>query len=70
MTVDIEKLANELEGTCGSLDDALQRQGLTIDEVPTEVMLELDNLVMECGSCGWWCEASEVDEDANCRDCQ
>jgi hypothetical protein len=30
----------------------------------------LDDQVMLCEACGWWCEAHEVDDDGHCEDCQ
>lgn len=55
-------VAERLLGTTGNLTD---------EEWDDQQMLEeLDDMVMLCDTCGWWCETWELDDDQNCGDCQ
>lgn len=71
--VKINKVAELLLGTSDSLDSVLQRifeiDDLTIVDLEMPLLERLDEQVLECAGCGWWCEASEMDEDM-CSDCQ
>lgn len=58
----VEKLANRLLGSCDSAVDEIEE--LTIEECR-----ELDDIVLLCSGCGWWFEASEVDEEL-CNECR
>lgn len=72
----IRKVAETLEGSCKSLDDVLcdvfdyENGTLTSTDLPIELLRELDDIVMECQSCSWWVEASEVDDDSVCEECR
>jgi hypothetical protein len=70
--VDLERVrvvADELEGTCKSLADATteaERGNLSF-------LVALDDIVLECGLCGWWSEVSEfelVGDEEICADCR
>ena len=66
------RVAENLRGTCQPLDDALQNEfgeGVTLEDVPTELLQLLDEQVLECAACGWWCEACEIEDDV-CDDCR
>ena len=60
-----EELAALLEGSCEPAPDEVYES--------KELAERLDELVMLCDVCGWWCETSEfVENDAGeqmCRDC-
>lgn len=60
------EVAHDLEGTCKNLADEA-----TEDEMKSAVFTaELDRLVFECQSCGWWCNVEEeYNEDGLCDDC-
>lgn len=65
-----DSIASELEGTCGSLDDALESRGLTITSCPHHVLLMIDSKVVECECCTWWVPTHEVNTDGYCYTCQ
>ncbi|RUQ67298.1 hypothetical protein ELZ19_06895 [Brucella abortus] len=64
-----EELAQQLLGTCRTVseidetadDELMHREGLAE---------ALDERVLCCHTCGWWCESHEIDDDGNCEDCQ
>lgn len=66
-------IASDLQGTCMSLTEALERAGLPAElELNIDFCNELDQLVFECENCGWWYELSEMSETKNytCTDCE
>lgn len=65
----IKTIAEELQGTCGTLDHKLGEYGINIDSVPQRILESLDEEVMLCEACGWWCDPHEIDGDGNCNDC-
>lgn len=65
----INTLADNLLGTCSSIDDHLPN-GLTFDDLDVEDCELLDDKVVQCADCGWWCEMSEINEDGQCGDCE
>jgi hypothetical protein len=70
ITVEImREIAEELQGTCGTLDAALEVHGIDIDSVPVKLLQEIDEITIECPDCGWWCESSEMNEEGVCKDC-
>lgn len=68
----IEELADYLQGTCMSLEEGLGAKGLG-EELSVADAQYLDSLVFLCSACGWWCEASEANESPSgedvCDDC-
>ena len=67
MSEKIEKLAQDLIGTCKSISDFLEDDELTLEEAH-----ELDDLVLECVNCNWWSEPGEIgDRDGEhvCLEC-
>lgn len=70
----IRVVAERIEGSCRGLDDVLQEvfgiEDLTMEQVDTELLRELDDMTMECQVCGWWCETGDMDEDQVCSDCR
>jgi hypothetical protein len=67
--VDIQKVAEELQGTCNTLDSVLEEYGLDVGELTLELCQDLDEITMMCDTCGWWCEPSEMEGDT-CEDCR
>ena len=71
-----QKLADNLQGTCKSIDDGLRDIDREDDELTIDEHRELDGLVFECAECGWWCEAGEANENPDgsgedlCDDCK
>lgn len=63
-------VAEELMGTCQCLDTVLGENGFDIDDVPIELLSLLDEQVMVCETCGWWCEPCELNEEQVCEDCK
>lgn len=68
-----EKVAEQIQGTCESLDGVCERMGFEGAFNVQEFCNRLDMLVFECTACGWWCEISEMSEDEahdwQCSDC-
>lgn len=72
MSIDIEKLAETLEGTCLSLCSACEHCGFSDEDLSHANRTELDEKVFECACCGWWGAASDANEcrgDLICSDC-
>lgn len=68
---DMTRVAERLLGTCNSLDSALEEElGADFADVPIEMLEILDDQVLQCEQCGWWCESSEIDDDQACEDCR
>lgn len=63
-------VAEELRGTCSDLDSVLEGRGIDIDSVPSDMLSVLDDQVLLCDVCGWWCESSEVNDDSVCNECE
>lgn len=71
---EFQAIVDELQGTCGSLDEVAEYYGL--DAMTTEGLTEyVDERIFCCTVCGWWCpQDEEASEDAGldewtCRDC-
>lgn len=66
-------VAEALRGTCGNLEDALQNEfgDVEVGDCQIELLRVLDDTVMECEECGWWCETHEFadQEEQVCADC-
>jgi hypothetical protein len=63
-------VAEDLQGTCQRLEDALTRQFAPDEEdVDIELLRVLDDQVMECEGCQWWCEISDLNDEQVCSDC-
>lgn len=71
----MDTVAENLRGTSRSLDEELADEfgeGADITDFDTELLRHLDDQVMECECCGWWCETHEFadSDDQVCSDCQ
>lgn len=68
-----EQIADELQGTCTSLQAVLERHEMEGAENDQDFCYRLDSLVFECLQCSWWCEVSEMTDDPDydwcCDDC-
>ena len=71
----IVKVAEDLQGTTQTLEDALIREfgdgddePFILDRMPISLLEHLDAHVLECEVCGWWCEPDVV-EDGTCNEC-
>lgn len=58
-----EQIAYDLNGTCDSLQAALERREWDGYDNVSEFCDTLDSIVFECTCCGWWLEQSEMSED-------
>jgi len=77
MSFNTTELADRLIGTCNNTDKDVEEisDGEFDDlmDLPYETLLELDEIVLLCTFCGWWCASDEVntdDGDAVCSDCK
>lgn len=59
------ELADELMGTCKTLEEVMTDQELEDDDL----IAEIEDQTQRCETCAWWVEATEVDEEGNCTDC-
>lgn len=66
----IKKVAEELMGTCASLDDKLNEYGIDFNCVSVEMNEALDDEVMLCEYCGWWRDPYDLNDEGNCEDCR
>ena len=64
----IKEIGEELQGTCNNIDSVFEEHGLDIESTPQALLRELDEITMECQTCGWWCEPFEL-ANGNCYDC-
>lgn len=58
----VEEVAEELRGTCDSLQTVLERNDMEGMDNDAEFCAALDALVFECECCMWWHEQSEMGE--------
>lgn len=68
----ITRVAERLNGTAASLDEVLEDElGVAFDDVPHDMLVELDCQVLLCEACGWWSEAHEFEDEHNqiCNEC-
>jgi len=72
-----ENLVHAMQGTCTSLymhiDNLEEVEQDFFYENEAAILLELDNCIFECDTCGWWCELCEaVDTDTGpvCDQCK
>lgn len=75
MSERVQKLADDLIGTCQSLGEACESAGFKPDDLSNDELAELDSLVLECERCNWWCETGDCDAsqksgDVACSDCR
>ncbi len=73
--VRLAELAEELRGTCKSLEDFATEE----EQNDTEFLKALDEQVFCCEECGWWFEIGDLSEDSKdpaiepeliCRECR
>ena len=66
-----EKIIYHLNGSCTSLEQALEDYEVPELEDNDAFLSYLDNEIFRCERCSWWCPISEMSEqgDWECRDC-
>lgn len=50
----MQELVAHLEGSSSTINDALP-EGMTEDDLTQDELLYLDEQIMLCVSCNWWC---------------
>lgn len=66
---DAIRLAKHVQGTCLSVEQALETLEIDADADEAEEALEAQNYE-RCAGCGWWFESSElIDDDDNVVGC-
>lgn len=60
-----EEVAENLQGTAKDLNDESTEE----ERNNADFCARLDELVLECETCGWWCETGEICKDGHCDDC-
>ncbi len=61
-----QEVADDLIGTC---DDFEKAAGEPLENFNAQWCAEFDTLAMLCDQCGWWVEASEMNDDQYCCEC-
>lgn len=73
MTKTVDEIAYELQGSCQSLQNVLERHDMDGMDDDLEFCHALDRLVFCCEQCEWWFEQSEMGERDDdrwiCREC-
>lgn len=66
------EVAEYLQGTCNSLEEALEHFFGTDDltEFAVELMEVLDDITMLCEQCGWWTETGFINDNGICDQCE
>jgi hypothetical protein len=71
----INELYNDLVGTCSDIDIVLMElfEVDSITELSPATLEEIDQMMFNCGECGWWCDINESTEcpggDEVCEEC-
>lgn len=72
-TSKLDKIIDYLQGTCNTLDGAVEiiiDGNLDSSDLSMEELEYLDDRIFLCECCGWWYEVSEMSEqDQYCDDC-
>lgn len=70
----LQRIAEDLQGTCQSIDTALEWYELYQDDMDLGDWIVLEEMVMLCDTCGWWFETGEMEESNTgemiCRHCK
>lgn len=73
MTKTVAEIAEELRGSCDSLQNVFERHDMEGMDDDAQFCAELDSLVFCCEQCNWWHEQSEMADDVRgdwiCEDC-
>lgn len=73
MSVSADEVIHELLGSCKSLFEVLEFHNTEHLELDHSFCAEIDSRIFCCESCNWWCEISEMVDDASdrwvCEDC-
>lgn len=67
-----EDIADELQGTCMSMTEVLERHEMEGAEDDADFCYGIDSRIFCCELCGWWLEISEMCPDHDewkCDDC-
>lgn len=67
---ELESIADQLIGTCDSLDSVFDRLDYNEYRNNQVVLDAIDGQVFECQECSWWCEISEMTDEGTCQDCR
>ena len=74
MNKSVAEIAEQLCGTCDSLQNILERNDMDGADNNAGFCAELDSLVFCCEDCNWWHEQSEMAADVRgdwiCEECK
>lgn len=72
MTVqdNIDNLADNLLGTCKSLEQACNEAGYSQDDLTVNELSKLNDKVIECTECNWWTDSYDINEEGVCSECR
>lgn len=69
----VDQIADELRGTCMSLQEVLERNDMDGEDNNLDFCHALDALVFCCETCNWWYEQHEMADDVRgrwiCEEC-
>lgn len=60
-----QEVAEDLQGTAKNLEDVSTEE----ERNNSDFCETLDEIVLECDCCGWWCESAEMCTNNFCGDC-
>lgn len=66
------QIADAIQGTSRNIDDLVEEhfgEGVGMIDLDIQLLELLDDQVMECQACNWWCETGELNDDQVCSDC-
>ena len=70
----LEGIVEDLMGSCQSLEDALDKHYMELDDLSMKDLEYIDDAIFVCDCCGWWYDLGEISiiiEDALvCMGCE
>jgi len=60
----IDDVIADLQGTCQTLEYALNYYDVDISELSQSDFWHIDNAIFLCDVCGWWCDSGDYSENA------
>lgn len=71
----INYIIRDLADSTGELESAIQEVAgadIRLEDISDQSLLEIDQEIFQCDTCGWWCRIEEMSENDNqvCTDCE
>jgi hypothetical protein len=65
----LDELIEYLGGSCNSWHEGLYAVGIEDESLTDADYNYVYDQIFQCGSCNWWCDASEEVDDGICKEC-